>query len=854
MDDRLERELRAAGRAARAEAEAGLDLDAELARVRDGTPSDVVVPTRLGGPNRGTLVWLGAAAAVTVAIVGGVWLLGSNADDSLQTAEPESTASTAVATTVATTVGTATATTVTTEPTTTVTTEPVTTEPVETGGEPVVRAGSIDLGPDDLIARSVDGDVWWYPGALTGTFEDRILLIDRDDPRPLPDEGEGPNSIHQVAGTFNGSLVYSDCCEPVSGNLFAIAEPGAEGDLRSSGRLGDRAQTWGVGYEVRFEPGGTRVVTSNWDLLQVIDLATGRSDSIMMYDAGVSGGLDATWADGAIALLAYSEEDGWIVSVRDPDRLATELDRVVVEPPDEVFRTVDIVGVGDGDLTIAVRDEGEPLRFVTVETGGWTVIDGTQPFDVPSSASYVRLADGGDAMAWVVDDVGVVQRLGSEPFTLDTDLAAIWFPEVRGTVGGTPTTTSATTSTVPGTTIPPTTVPSTEAVDWRTLPYASAEIDECEDGWPFCTRVIHDPAGTPISYAPDTRTLTRQAVPAVTTTLPESYGDVWLYHAGPDDVVYLQVSPAVPGEMAADLVAVTLADGDAGREIGRWSDVVNIVGDSELVATPRGLVNVNCCGPDSIRPAPDAEVLVPWLDRSGSTVESTDPSVRVVLDGSEVTVQRTTDVTAGTREWTFEPAGDVFVRGMPQVIPTFDGGFVAAFSGDGTTVVRGWPTGDLEQVVLAAEDATLAVALDRDGRVIVDDGDTIVRVEAFTDRTPRPAGPIDVDVETGALSLPDLSDVDASWLADPVAFAAAVDGGPEVNEIRSIEGVQQSEFEWVVTVTVSNLFDDSAAAVRWELVLQRSDVDGRFSFVAGTWSQVCQPGRGHQDFDPTPCT
>ena len=42
-----------------------------------------------------------------------------------------------------------------------------------------------------------------------------------------------------------------------------------------------------------------------------------------------------------------------------------------------------------------------------------------------------------------------------------------------------------------------------------------------------------------------------------------------------------------------------------------------------------------------------------------------------------------------------------------------------------------------------------------------------------------------------------------------------------------------------------------ATSVTYELAL--GDDDGLFQFMSGTWTQACQPGRGHQDFTPELC-
>lgn len=426
-------------------------------------------------------------------------------------------------------------------------------------------------------------------------------------------------------------------------------------------------------------------------------------------------------------------------------------------------------------------------------------------------------------------------------------------------------TTSIATTTVPVSTVPTTVVPSGEVpvVDWRDLPWEGSGIrGSCVRAAPTCTQLVHAVDGTPITYEPTTRLLTRHGRPEVSVALPESYGEAgFLVHAGPPGVVYLQVDPAVPAEQASDVVAVTLTDGDAGREIGRWADVANRVGDSELVPTVDGLVNVGCCGPDTVRPDPEAEVLVPWLSPTGEQVTSDAPTIRVEISFPSLTVHRNDPITGATRSWTYQPGGDWMPRGMPRIVPTFDGGFIATEYGSaGTTIARGFVDGTVEQRVLD-DSVMFADSLDPAGRFLLGDGTALdgwfVRVDPLGDYLDRWDVRADIDTLGGTGTI-DLVDIDATidtgpiWATDPVAFADAVRGPVAVNEVRTIAADQQSEVEWRVTVTTSNFFDDSVFADRWELVLNRGD-DGRFRFVSGQWSQACQPDRGHQDFSPELC-
>ena len=55
-----------------------------------------------------------------------------------------------------------------------------------------------------------------------------------------------------------------------------------------------------------------------------------------------------------------------------------------------------------------------------------------------------------------------------------------------------------------------------------------------------------------------------------------------------------------------------------------------------------------------------------------------------------------------------------------------------------------------------------------------------------------------------------------------------------------------------VTVTIEHLADDSIAAVRYAMRFEDFG-DDAIRLAAGSWSQRCQPGRGHQDFATELC-
>ena len=85
MDDRL----RAIARAARAEAEAAIDVDDELAATMQRTPTDFGPRRGLERQRRRTVAWVAAAAVVLIS--GGLVVLRSVDDDTLQSVDTETT-------------------------------------------------------------------------------------------------------------------------------------------------------------------------------------------------------------------------------------------------------------------------------------------------------------------------------------------------------------------------------------------------------------------------------------------------------------------------------------------------------------------------------------------------------------------------------------------------------------------------------------------------------------------------------------------------------------------------------------------------------------------------------------------
>lgn len=526
----------------------------------------------------------------------------------------------------------------------------------------------------------------------------------------------------------------------------------------------------------------------------------------------------------------------------------------------------------DDALDAVYRSSGTaavvPRRPRHRKTVGWLTAAAALTFALSAGILFTRGAD--DDVVTMTTDAAAPVTLAPVPTTgsptVTTTPPATTVPGSSAPVAPPATTPGADPATdvttvpvtqAPVTTLPPGTTMPTDGdvtvIGWREFPWeASGIAGSCVPGAATCTQLVHDASGDPVTYEPTTRVLTRHVVPPVSVTLPTEYGDTgFVVAAGPDDVVYLSVAPAVAAEMAADVVAVTLTSDDAGREIGRWAGVTNTVGDSSLVATRDGLVNVGCCGPDTVRPAPDAEVLVPWLDSDGEPRVLDAPTFRVEIDYPSLTVQRR-NPDGSSRSWTYQPGGDWMPRGMPNLTATFDGGFVAAeFGSGGSSVARGYADGRLDQIVLGP-DFTVVDAVDPAGRLLIGDAagldDRFARVDPFANGVAEWAGAVSVEPD-GSLRFDDTGDISAGSV---VEFVDAIAPAADVNEIRTIDTVQRNESAWSATVTTANLFDDSVAATRWELEIGRGD-DGAFGVTSGRATQVCQPGRGSDTFTTELC-
>ena len=75
-------------------------------------------------------------------------------------------------------------------------------------------------------------------------------------------------------------------------------------------------------------------------------------------------------------------------------------------------------------------DDG--LHLFDLDTDRWESVETEQVFAVPSDASFARLSPDGSVMAWIVDEVAYLQRVGEQPVVWRDGVAEIWFAVSAG--------------------------------------------------------------------------------------------------------------------------------------------------------------------------------------------------------------------------------------------------------------------------------------------------------------------------------------------------------------------------------------------------------------------------------------
>lgn len=417
-----------------------------------------------------------------------------------------------------------------------------------------------------------------------------------------------------------------------------------------------------------------------------------------------------------------------------------------------------------------------------------------------------------------------------------------------------PTTTPATTTSTVGTTQPPSTTVAQGSVTVGQLIDLGVNFEgsgierSCvRDG--RCTQVLYDPVGAPISFDPTSGAVTRHVRDGASFTLADLDDTTYLVAGGPDEVAYVLQSSS--REESNDLVAYSLSADDAGREIARYPTSYGI-GDGELLPGPNGLVMSPSTSP-GLQPDDIDNVAVPWIDRNGNTTTSPMPLVRADFAGITVDIDG--------RTWTFADPVEGAYPSLRKFSPTFDGGFVGVVhnGADGrTAVVRGWSDGSVDTWVLPPDIGVWTnLEPTPTGHVLFPSPGTFKPAEVF----PPSEGDFwtergEFDNEAWTVTYPGLDDYldanDPEWETNPISFANALAGRIDSPaETLIIEVINSDADGAVIQVTAEGFLDDSGFGSR--LVVRLRATDQGYRVEQADRTQTCQPGRGHQDYQPAPC-
>ena len=335
----------------------------------------------------------------------------SDAPTTTSTPSPETSTTTVTAEPSASTTSTTSATSTTSPP------ESTTTTPEVSIGTFTVPIGTVVVEDGDVFVVHNDGDLWLHPGLLGGSGAAPLRLADMGDPRVPVTEGDGPNMVAKVVGEVGGAVYFSDCCEPVAGNVMAAT--GAEGVARVT-----------YGYEIALSPDRSRLATLNSFGLQLLDLTTS-TFAYRELNLGQSyiNPWDLVWStDGSQLVMLYFDEQGFALL---PFSASASLTPGPFRRIDEAFDPMQPLGAqfaGHGpngeialvfystDRTrIAYFDPSKLLELPDLER------------ELPADVTSVRLAADGVGLLWIdqetlwhLPSAGVARSLGS-------GFTAAWF-------------------------------------------------------------------------------------------------------------------------------------------------------------------------------------------------------------------------------------------------------------------------------------------------------------------------------------------------------------------------------------------------------------------------------------------
>ncbi len=186
------------------------------------------------------------------------------------------------------------------------------------------------------------------------------------------------------------------------------------------------------------------------------------------------------------------------------------------------------------------------------------------------------------------------------------------------------------------------------------------------------------------------------------TMIEVAVGAEWMAHPlafGPDDVLYMSLASRTSGD-SGGVIAVATSGPRAGDTVATSDVGLDTSGDSTVVSTAAGLVQVGCCGHGERQPATTDPLLIGWVAADGSALAplETEVWIEYAADGAATVVRSDAGV---EQRWVLD--GTIGGRDMPMVTPTDDGGVLLwQYDGLGAPEVspvlyEGRPDGSVER-------------------------------------------------------------------------------------------------------------------------------------------------------------
>ncbi len=209
---------------------------------------------------------------------------------------------------------------------------------------------------------------------------------------------------------YGGSVVYSDCCEPVLGSLFAAT-------AAESAPI-----NMGYGMRPSISPDGTNLAAMLPDSILIADLDAGTARAHVLPPGFHAS--DLAWSDDdEVALLVSSGTGEQLRRHTIDDQFTLRRTDLIEAASDPMGAWVTIAGAGSGYVTIALTDgTGTTLRYID-DTDAEIAVSERR---LPGAARDVQQSADG-ALLWLDGTELWFEPGHGAPRSLGTGYSAAWF-------------------------------------------------------------------------------------------------------------------------------------------------------------------------------------------------------------------------------------------------------------------------------------------------------------------------------------------------------------------------------------------------------------------------------------------